>query len=253
MFVDTHCHLNLDEFTNDYKQTVERAYLANVKKIIIVGSDLASSKKAVEIAKEYENNVYAAVGLHPTDAATEVFDEKKISELLYSKRVVAIGEIGLDFHGENIDKQTQLELLNKQIDLAIYTDKPIIIHCRDAYSDLISALKSFSNLPKGVVHCYVGTWADAQTFLAMGFYLSFTGIITFGKNSELEKVVQNTPLDRILIETDSPWLAPVPYRGKRNEPAYAVEVAKKIAEIKKIPLAEVETQTTKNAEILFNI
>ena len=253
MYIDTHCHLNLEQFSGDYKESIQRAIASNVGAVIIVGADLASSGRAVEIAKEYEKNVYSAVGMHPQDSREETFNQKNLSDLLYSKRVVAIGEIGLDYSGSNIDKKAQLELLNNQIRLASLAQKPIIIHCRDAYDDMIAALMAFKDLPRGVVHCYVGNWIHAQIFLDMGFYLSFTGIITFTKDPEQIKVVENTPLERILIETDSPWLAPGTHRGQRNEPAYVVEVAQKIAEIKKIPLRLVEEQTTKNAIELFKL
>jgi TatD DNase family protein len=253
MFIDTHCHLNLERFAEDYKEAIVRANDADVKAVIIVGADLKSSRRAVEISKEYEKNVYATVGIHPHDGNGEIYSEKKISELLYSKRVVAIGEIGLDYFGSSVDKKAQLELLNNQIDLAVRAQKPIVLHCREAYDDMIAALMTFKDLPRGVMHCYVGDWAHAQIFLDMGFYLSFTGIITFTKDSEQIKVVENTPLDRIMIETDSPWLAPGLHRGHRNEPAYVVEVAKKIAEIKKIPVSLVEEQTTKNAIELFKL
>ena len=255
MFVDSHAHLNLEQFTDDYKEVIERANANNVKVIINVGADFASSKRAVEIAKEYEKGVYATVGMHPHDSKNEVYNEKKMSDLLYSKRVVAIGEIGLDYFGSinDIDKPAQLELLRAQVNLAILKDKPVVLHCRDAYDDLISFLMSLSQVPRGVIHCYVGDWAHAQVFLDMGFYLSFNGILTFTKNPEQIKVAELTPLDKILIETDCPWLAPEPHRGQRNEPAYVVEVAKRIAEIKKISLVEVETQTTKNAIDFFKL
>ena len=253
MFIDTHCHLNLDQFADSYKEAVENALAHNVKAIINVGANLASSERAVAMSREFESGIYAAVGMHPTDAVEENYDEAKMFDLINHPKVVAVGEIGLDYAATDVDKKEQLELFNNQIRLALRAKKPVIIHCRDAYDDLISALMALSEAPQGVIHCYVGDWAHAQVFLEMGFYLSFTGIITFSKSTDLQKVVENVPLDKIMVETDAPWLAPEPYRGKQNEPAYVVEVAKKIAEIKKISLAEVETQTTQNAQNLFKL
>lgn len=261
MFIDTHCHLNLDAFNEDYKEAIGRAKTVGVGMVINVGADYKSSKRAVDMAKEF-TNVYATVGMHPDgirpeqsrragDSRDEFYNEKKYADLLYSKKVVAIGEIGLDYTIPQFDKSSQIELFKKQIDLAIKYEKPIVIHCREAYSDMIEVLKSYEKLPKTVMHCYVGSLFDAKIFLEMGLYLSFTGIITFNKNEELNEVIKYAPIDKIMIETDAPWLAPVPHRGHRNEPAFVVEVAKKIAELKGISLSEVETQTTKNALDFF--
>ncbi|MEI6040545.1 MAG: TatD family hydrolase [Candidatus Berkelbacteria bacterium] len=253
MFIDTHCHLNLESFERDYKKVIDRSFTGGVGTIINIGSDYKNSKRAVDLAKDYPQGVYAAVGMHPGDSLGEVYNEKKFSDLLYSKKVVAIGEIGLDYTVEKLDKVAQAELFKKQIDLAVKYSKPVVIHCREAYTDLIEILKSYENLPKIVMHCYVGNLADAKTFLEMGLYLSFTGIITFNKNEELNEVVKYAPLERIMIETDAPWLAPEPHRGHRNEPLYVIEIARKIAQIKNISLAEVEVQTTKNAQEFFGI
>lgn len=252
MFIDSHCHLNLDQFSKDYQAVAERAFANGVKAIINVGANSESSKKAIEISQEFEH-VYATVGIHPTDAPKEIFDEKAFLNLAKNKKVVAVGEIGLDYFHNNIDKTTQTELMTKQINLANRALLPIILHCRDAYDDLISALMTFSQIPKGVIHCYLGDMAHAEAFLDMGFYLSFTGIITFTKSMDLLNVIKNVPLEKILIETDAPWLAPEPHRGERNEPAFVVEVAKKIAEIKKISIGEVAEQTSKNAIDLFKL
>ncbi len=213
---------------------------------------MENSKKAIEIANKYPN-CFAAVGFHPIHIEKEKFDETKFLELAKNAKVVAIGECGIDlFHDKNT-ADLQKEILVKHLKIAQIVSKPIILHCREAYDDLMTELMSFGQLPTGVVHCYVGDWLHAQMFLDMGLYLSFTGIITFSKSPELAKVVENTPLERIMIETDSPYLAPENYRGVQNEPAYVVEIAKKIAQIKKIPLSEVEAQTTKNAIKLFKL
>lgn len=261
MYIDSHCHLNLEQFRGDYRAVIDRAFANNVKNIINVGADIKSSARAVLIADEFKKGIYATVGIHPHEvqpeqsrgAAEENFNESEFMKLADNGKVVAIGEMGLDYFNSNVDKQAQIELMDKQIKAAIKLVKPVIFHCRDAYDDLISHLMSLPQIPKGVLHCFVGNWSHAQMFLDMGFYLSFTGIITFTKNSDQLKVVENMPLDKILIETDAPWLAPEMHRGERNEPSYVVEIAKKIAEIKKISLEDVQNQTTENAINLFNL
>lgn len=167
--------------------------------------------------------------------------------------MVAIGETGLDYYYDRQTADKQKELFEKHIKLANFVNKPLIIHCRDAYEDVLSVLMAQGNLPKGVMHCYLSNYDYAKVLLEMGLLIGFTGIITFTKDQQLLDAVKNIPLDKILIETDSPYLTPEAHRGERNEPAYVVEVAKKIAEIKKIPLKDVETQTTQNAIDLFKL
>lgn len=251
MYIDTHCHLNFEAFSKDYDQVIERAMNAGVKKMILPGSNFKTSKKATEIAKKYPN-IYAAVGLHAIHVKDEDFilDFEKLAR---DKNVVAIGETGMDYYYDRTTSDVQKELLEKHIKLAKMVNKPLIIHCRDAYEDLLAVLIADKNLPKCVMHCYLGNWDYAQVLLEMGFYFSFTGIITFTKDRELLNAIKNIPLDRIMIETDSPWLTPEPHRGKQNEPAFVVEVAHKIAEIKNISLEEVEAITTQNAENFFGI
>lgn len=252
MFIDTHSHLNFKAFKIDYAQAIERAFDCDVKKIIIPSSNLETSKKAVEIAKNFEN-IYAAIGLHPIHVKDESFDEDAYLKLAKSKKVIAVGETGLDYYHDRTNTELQKEVFNKHLKLASRLNLPVIIHCREAGDDILSILTGQNLLPRGVFHCFSENWSYAQIILEMGFYLSFTGIITFTKNQETFEVIQNTPLEKILIETDSPYLTPESHRGERNEPAYVVEVAKKIAELKKIPLNIVAEQTTKNAEELFKI
>jgi len=252
MFIDTHSHLNFKAFKNDYAQAIERALNTDVKKIIIPSSNLETSKKAVKIAKEYDN-IYAAVGLHPIHIKDEDFVEDAFIKLSKSKKVVAIGETGLDYYHDRTNAEMQKEVFSKHLKLASRLNLPVIIHCREAGDDILSILTGQNPLPRGVFHCFSENWQFAQVVLEMGFYLSFTGIITFTKNQETFEVIQNTPLEKILIETDSPYLTPESRRGERNEPAYVVEVAKKIAELKKIPMEEVENQTTQNAIELFKL
>ena len=267
MFIDTHAHLNFKDFNNSYAQIIERANAFGVGKIIVVGSNFESSIKAIEIAKKYPN-VYASVGLHPTHIGDEVFDEEKYLKLAKDKKVVAIGETGLDYYytggitrfsrqtGSYYDKTNATEqqvVFEKLIKIANITSKPLILHARDAGDDLISVLMGQHILPKAVMHCFSENWQFAKTVLDMGLLLSFTGVITFSKNQDTFEVIREVPLEKIMIETDCPYLAPEPHRGKQNEPAFVIEVAKKIAEIKKISLEKVEAQTSKTAEDFFKI
>ncbi|MFA6493105.1 MAG: TatD family hydrolase [Patescibacteria group bacterium] len=252
MYIDTHAHLNFQAFKLDWQQVIERAKKANIKAIINAGSNFETSKKAIEIAEKQEN-VFAAVGLHPIHVKDEEFDEENFFKLAKNKKVVAIGETGLDYYYDKSNMALQKEVLVKSIKLAQIVSKPIILHLREADEDLLSLLMGESTLPKGVLHCFGGNWQFAQMVLSMGFYISFTGIITFTKNQQTFEVIEKIPLEKILIETDCPYLTPEPYRGQRNDPTHVIEVAKKIAEIKKISLGEVAEQTSKNAIELFKL
>ena len=229
-----------------------RAQKAGVEKIIIVGSNLETSTKALEIAKNYDC-VFAAVGLHPIHTLDEKFDEASFLKLAKEKNVVAIGETGLDYYHGRTNISDQQAVFLKHLGLANVVNKPVILHSRDAGQDMLSILMTQTPLPRGVFHCFSEDWQFAKVILDLGFYISFTGIITFSKNYDNLEVVKNMPLGKIMIETDSPFLTPEPHRGKRNEPAYVIEVAKKIAELRKIPVEEVEHQTTQNAIELFKL
>jgi TatD DNase family protein len=266
--IDTHTHLDFKEFDCDREDAIRRFFDAGGEKLINVGCELASSTRSVELAEKYEN-IFASVGVHPHDA--ESFDGealKRLEELVVKEKVVAVGEIGLDFFRDLSPREIQIEAFKTQLELAAKHKKPVIIHCRDAYVDLVDILKSYKTANwVGVTHCFLGSWPIAEELLKMGFYLGFTGAITYPKkrlltdplglnfNTEPEifTVVKNTPLDRILIETDCPYLAPVPCRGKRNEPSFVKYVAEKIAELKGISAEEVEKAASKNAGKLFGI
>lgn len=274
--IDTHCHLNFRAFKDDMVKVIARAKLAGVNFIINVGSQYETSERAVRLAQE-NDNLYAAIGLHPIHLFEQEVDEEEIhfktkSEIFnpakYKKlfedneRVVAIGECGLDYYRfpENIAKEEvkikQIELFEQHIKLASELNLPIIIHGRKAYDDIFLVLEKTIKqgllFKRGVSHCFLGTREQAKKFLDLGFLLSFTGIITFKNiNPVLLKVIKETPLEKIMIETDAPYLAPQAYRGTRNEPAYVAEVAKKIAEVKGVDLTEVEKVTTNNAIKLF--
>lgn len=266
--IDTHAHLNFKEFDRDREEAIRRFFGTGGEKLINVGCDLVSSERSVELA-EKNKNIFATVGIHPHEA--EVLNKealKKLEELVAKKKVIAVGEIGLDFFRDLSPREIQVNAFKAQLELAEKYNKPVIIHCREAYVDILDILKSYKKANwNGVMHCYLGSWLIAEELLKMGFYLGFTGAITYPKkrllkdpfgmnfNTEPEifNVVKNTPLDKILIETDCPYLAPVPHRGERNEPSFVKHVAEKIAELKGISVAEVEKATSKNARKLFGI
>lgn len=275
---DTHAHVNFNAFKNDSNEILQEAEKNNLG-MILVGSQLSTSERAVKMAERFKN-VYAAIGLHPIHleeieikeegamfkSKKEDFNSENYKKMAGNKKVIAIGETGLDyFHipdlnrrEEIIEKQKQVFILH--INLANELGLPTILHCRgtkenieEAYDDMLAILKE--NMPdkSGVLHCYVGPLETVKTFLDMGFYFGFNGIITFDKTGKLEKIIKEIPEDRILAETDCPYLAPVPYRGKRNEPKYVEFVIKKIAEIKGWTAEKTEKITDQNAAMLFNV
>jgi TatD DNase family protein len=258
MLIDTHCHLNFEAFEKDYQAVAKRCQEKGMK-VVTVGSQKQTSQRAMEIAHEFDF-VFAAVGLHPTHLADEEFSAEDYLKMAKDPKVVAIGETGLDYYQmwaenkeeEQAAKEAQKELLKKHLVLAQESDLPVILHCRDAYEDLIQFLKTQEKI-SGVVHCFLSSRIIARQFLDLGLYLGFTGIITFTDDQELFEVVKETPLEKMFIETDSPYLAPQAYRGKRCEPIYVEEVAKKIAELKNIPVEKVIEQTGQNAEEFFKI
>lgn len=257
-FIDSHAHIDFPDFSGDEQEIISRAEKAGVFKILNVGVDIERSRKSIELAKRYIGTVFATVGLHPKDAVGLLTTDwlQELRDLAKNPEVVAIGECGLDFFrlesGE--EKERQKELFQSQIDLAEELNLPIIIHTRDAEKETLEILlQNKEKISGGVVHCFTGTKEFAKELLDLGLYIGFTGIITFQKTAELLAVVKEVPLDRIFIETDAPFLAPAQNRGKRNEPAYVIEVAKKIAEIKGISMEKVAEVTIKNTEELFRL
>ena len=258
---DTHTHPQMRQYYADREQVIKRALDAGIV-MICVGVDLESSLQAIELAHKYES-VWASVGLHPNDidrypeSSIKNHDLKEYEIVAKDSRVIAIGEVGLDYYrtSEKDKQQLQREYLDQFIDLAIKYDKPLIIHCRDAHADLFKILNTkyliHNTKLRGVIHSFTGTWQDAQRYLELGFYLGFNGIITFAR--QYDETVINTPLDRILLETDAPYLTPEPHRGQRNEPSYLSFIAQKIADLKNITTKEVTEKTTKNAKLLFNL
>lgn len=252
MLIDTHAHIEMKDFDSDREEVIQRAREAGVGYLISVGATLAGSRKAVELAERYEN-VYASVGIHPHDIKD--MDETTIPtlrELAKSSKVVAVGEIGLDYFKEWSPKELQISRFRELLALAKELNKPVIIHDRDAHEDTLRILKE-EGLKNGVVHCFSGDYRFAKEILKLGFYISFTGVITFPKAEDAREVVKHVPIERMLIETDCPYLAPVPHRGKRNEPSYVAEVAKTIAAVKGLSFEDVARITTLNVKDLFGI
>ena len=253
MLIDTHSHVNFKAFKDDFNEVIRRSLDENVW-MITIGSQYLTSQKAVEIAKKYEQGVYSAVGLHPVHAE-DGFDYEKYKQLAQSPKNVAIGEIGLDYKKEYVSfKEKQKKVFLEQLELSKELNLPIIFHCRMAHQDLIEILNSQSDFKlKGVIHCFTGNQEQAKKYLEIGLYLGFNGII-FSEKLDLKEVIQKTPLEKMLIETDCPYLTPpIIGRSKRNEPIYVKYVAEEIAKIRNISYEEVIDKTTENARKLFQI
>ena len=259
MFIDSHAHIDGTEFDADREQVIQRARDARVSAILNVGTGDPHSgvlERAVELA-EAHRDIYAAVGTHPHDA--RLFDgraEERIWKLATgSAKVIAWGEIGLDFHYDNSPREVQIDVFEWQLRLARELSLPVIIHTREAEVETAKILKSHwadSKLP-GIMHCFSGSADLAQQAIDSGFSISFSGILTFKKADELRAVAKQVPLDRLLIETDCPYLAPIPFRGKRNEPAYVVEVARCLADLRGLEIEELASITTNNFARIFNL
>ena len=257
MFVDSHCHIDGPEYDADREEVISRARDAGVEMMLNVGTGDPNSgtfERAVELAESHED-IYAAVGVHPHDA--KLFDEAAEQRLLglakRSQRVIAWGEIGLDYHYDHSPRDVQREVFRRQLRLARSLDLPVIIHSREANDDTIAILREeLTGYERaGVLHCFGGSLGMATTALALGFCISFAGNLTFKKAEDLRVIARQLPLDRLLVETDCPYLTPVPFRGKRNEPARVVETARCLAELHGKELAEIARVTSQNFAKLF--
>ncbi|MBN2585320.1 TatD family hydrolase [Patescibacteria group bacterium] len=257
-FIDSHCHLDSPKFHADLEQTVERAFSAGAVALINIGVDLATSKSSVGLASRYRL-IYASIGVHPHDAKTLSNDViEKMRRLGREQKVVAVGEIGLDYYRNLSNQAIQRQAFIEQLNLAKELNKPIIVHCREAYSDVLDILDEqylphVSGKPPGVIHSFSVGVRYAQEFLKRGFYLGINGMVTYPNNTQLVEAVKIIPMDKILIETDAPLLAPLIHRGKRNEPLYVLEVAQQIAKIKNLSVEEVCQTSTNNTRQLFNL
>ena len=248
---DTHCHLMSSKYENeDVSQIIDDALITGVNKICNVGYDLESSRTAIKQSLEFDN-VYAAIGIHPNEVANHDDNSlKKFEELVFSPEVIAVGEIGLDYYRKEVSSQLQKEWFIKQLKIAKKYNFPVLIHCRDAFDDCYEILRCL-NITKGIIHSFTGSLEVANSFIELGFYISFNGIITFKNAKELQDVVRHLPLKNIVVETDAPYLSPVPYRGQKNYPEYINYTVKKIAELKKINFNEVIRITSKNSNQVF--
>ena len=254
MFVDTHTHLFFNNFDEDRDEVIQRALDAGVKYMLVPGTDLETSKQAIALAEKYDS-IYAAVGIHPHD--TDEWNDSIITELrdlAKHEKVVAIGEIGLDYYYDFSPKEQQLKAFNKQIQLAIELDLPIIVHNRDSNDDIMDFARRYGDSGlKAQYHCFAGSAENARELVEMGHYISFTGNITFKKADNIRKVLAAIDPESLLLETDSPFLTPVPYRGKRNEPANIPIIAETMAEIHKLTRDDIARTTSWNAYKLYGI
>ena len=252
--IDSHCHLIFENFEKDLEDVVARWRSRGVKKLLHACCDLSEIPKLKKLSHQFEELFYS-VGLHPLEANKWQIENKSLlhDAALEDKRVLAIGELGLDFF-KSENKNIQIEALIPQMELAYELDLPVIIHCRDAADEMINICTKLYNegkCPRGVLHCWTGNPREIEQFLDLGFYICFSGIVTFPKAHEVHECARIVPSDRYLIETDSPFLAPVPHRGKRNEPAFVENVASFLSNIRSTELMNIATESSRNAEDLF--
>ena len=257
ILVDTHCHLEMDAFDPDREEVIKRAHNAGIGAIITIGSDLAGNRGGLELSQKYDF-IYASVGFHPHDAkdfTKDIFDQIKTwakESKIQNHKIVAIGEIGLDYHYDHSPREIQRDVFVKQLQLAKELDLPVIIHSREAKRDTLEIV-SESGVNKGVFHCFSGDMDMAERAMAMGFCISIAGPVTFKNAKKLQEITAAIPDDFLLIETDAPYLTPEPFRGRRNEPAYLIHTAQAIAELRGVSLEDISRITTLNAMRLFRI
>ena len=251
MLIDTHCHLFYDDLKNDLSGVLDRAHDLGVNRFICVATNMEDARECLLMGESHEN-IFASAGVHPHDAkdAPEDFVDQ-IYDLMTFDSMVAVGEMGLDYFRNISDPEIQKNVFRAQMGIAQDLKKPVIFHNRDADNDVIKILKEFPDV-RGVAHCFSSNLETAKAFMELGYFISFSGNLTF-KNSHLPEVAKDLPLDRILVETDSPYLSPVPHRGKPNEPARTRFVAEKLAEIHDVPLKVIAEKTTTNAMDLFGL
>ncbi|MDK3161708.1 TatD family hydrolase [Kamptonema cortianum] len=256
--IDTHCHLNFDAFDADRADVLQRAKSAGVEKIIIPSVDLVTARQALDLSEQH-SEIHAAVGFHPNDTnALHESDFEEAEQLTQSSKVVAVGEIGLDYYWDKSPRDRQWSVFERQLSLAAKLALPVIIHNREAAADVLDILARWAGTldgrlktAPGVLHSFSGNLSDAERAVSLGFYLGFTGPVTYRKAEETRRIAAAIPLDRLLIETDAPFLTPMPYRGRRNEPAYVRLVADQIAVVRGLEPEEIAVATSINAETLF--
>ncbi|MDP1802757.1 MAG: TatD family hydrolase [Bacteroidota bacterium] len=253
MIIDTHTHLYAEEFNADRAALIQKAISNGVHKFFLPNIDSTSIDGMHQLEIDFPENCFAMMGLHPCSVNATVEAELAIVKSWLEKRKYkAVGEIGIDLYWDKTFLKEQQYAFKTQIEWALHYNYPIIIHCREAFDEIYEVLVSFNKLPKAIFHCFSGNAEQAQKILALGnFKLGIGGVLTF-KNSGLDKAIENVGLEHLVLETDAPYLAPVPFRGKRNEPSYLLEIAKKLAELKNVSMSEVESITTKNAQFIFS-
>lgn len=251
---DSHCHLDDARFDEDRDRMIQALPAQGLAYCLTVGSDLDSSRRSLQLAHQYPF-IYAAAGVHPHEAAKAPVDYLlQVRELLGQKKVVALGEIGLDYHYDFSPRDVQRRVLTEQLDLAYELRMPVIVHVREAHGDMIDLLRDRADrLPGGVLHCFSGSAESAQEYVRLGFYISFAGPVTFKNAGKLLAAAQAVPLEKLLIETDSPYLSPVPLRGKRNTPAHVRHVCERLAELRDLSAEDMAGITCRNAMALFGI
>lgn len=254
MLIDTHTHIYVDAFDDDRDEAIKRAMSAGVSQLILPAIDSKTTAIMHEVKRNYSDYVHLMMGLHPTHVGLNADEElTHVKEQLDAHSFVAVGEIGMDLYWDKTYQSQQQEAFYRQINWALAADLPIVIHCRDAFAPVFEVLEGFKDARlRGVFHCFTGTKADAQRALELNFYLGIGGVVTF-KNGKIDQFLSDFPIEKMLLETDSPYLAPTPYRGKRNESAYLPIVADKMAKLFDISVAEIARITSKNAKQLFDL
>jgi TatD DNase family protein len=253
-FIDTHTHIYSKEFEHDAKQIIESSIKANISKLLMPCIDVDSIEPMLSLSNAYPNTCLPMIGIHPCHIDHD-FQKKlyEVEHLLTKEKFIGIGEIGIDLYRSDKYKNLQQEAFHIQIALAIKHQLPIVIHCRNAMRETIEILQKYVDKGiKGIFHCFSGSLQEANQIIQLGFLLGIGGVVTF-KNSHLQQVITHTNTDNIVLETDSPYLAPIPYRGKRNQPQYLIHIAEKIAQLKESPIEEIAQITSKNARTIFNI
>lgn len=253
MIWDTHAHIDDPTYAEDFQEVLLRIQSAQISRVTNVGYDLPSSERSVKLTEDY-NFIYAAIGIHPHNAQDVTADTwNRLLDLAKQPKVLAWGEIGLDYYRDLSPRPIQKEVFIQQIKLANEIGLPIVIHNRDAHQDVLEIVKANPPQYGGIFHCYSGSWEMADTLLKLGFYLSFAGPVTYKNARHTVEVAKRIPLDRMLVETDSPYLTPEPRRGKRNEPTYVREIVQKLSEIKNLSFEDVAFATMQNAETIFKL
>ena len=252
MLIDTHIHLYAEEFNADREQLIKKALQNGIQRFYLPNIDSSSIEVMHQLENDYPDHCFAMMGLHPCSVKDNVEEElNMVHEWLQKRKYAAIGEIGIDLYWDKTFLKEQVYAFKKQINWALEYDYPIVIHCRDAFDEIFEVLSSYSILPRGIFHCFSGNNAQAAQVIKLGFKLGIGGVLTF-KNSGLDKVVESIDLQHLVLETDAPYLAPVPFRGKRNEPVYLSEIARKLAEIKQVDFDTLAEVTAANATALFH-